>query len=587
VSERAWQRLNPLPRAHRKVVVLKGEKWLVFSAWPYVNAVPHLGNLIGSILSADIAARFLRMKGAEVVFASGSDQHGTPIEVEAIKRGVDPKKMADEMHEVVRELFDKWNISFDIYTKTDNPVHIEFVREFYRKVYENGYVFSDVVQVLYCPNDKIYLPDRFVEGTCPYCGYPRARGDQCDNCGRLLDPLQLIEPRCVFCGSKPEVRETVHWFFDLPKLSEKIREYVEKNPNLPENARNMSLQMVKEGLRPRSLTRDNKWGIPAPFPGAEGKTIYVWMEAVLGYISAVKEYFERRGEPEKWKEFWLDPSTKSVYFIGKDNIPFHVIIFPALLMASGEGYVLPWTVASTEYLLFEGEKFSKSRGIGIWIDEALELLPVDYWRFALVWMRPEVRDSSFTWKGLQEAVNSQLNDAIGNLAHRTLTLVKRRFDYVIPQPGGLRKRDESVLSEAWSKVDEAEKSMMEFRFKKALSSMLEIAYEGNAYINEMRPWEEPLADAAKTLFTACSLVKTLAVTLAPIIPESAQKMWEMLGYSGSVEEAGWDEAKRPVTPGLRIREPVPLFRKISDEELKALQAKLAEIRARKAQQASG
>lgn len=587
MSEPERQRLNPLPRAHRKVVGLKGEKWLVFSAWPYVNAIPHLGNLIGSILSADIAARFLRMKGAEVVFASGSDQHGTPIEVEAIKRGVDPKKMADEMHEVVRELFDKWNISFDIYTKTDNPVHIEFVREFYRKVYENGYVFSDIVQVLYCPNDKIYLPDRFVEGTCPYCGYPRARGDQCDNCGRLLDPLQLIEPRCVFCGSKPEVRETVHWFFDLPKLSEKIREYVEKNPNLPENARNMSLQMVKEGLRPRSLTRDNKWGIPAPFPGAEGKTIYVWMEAVLGYISAVKEYFERRGEPEKWKEFWLDPSTKSVYFIGKDNIPFHVIIFPALLMASGEGYVLPWTVASTEYLLFEGEKFSKSRGIGIWIDEALELLPVDYWRFALVWMRPEVRDSSFTWKGFQEAVNSQLNDAIGNLAHRTLTLVKRRFDYVIPQPGGLRKRDESVLSEAWSKVDEAEKSMMEFRFKKALSSILEIAYEGNAYINEMRPWEEPLADAAKTLFTACSLVKTLAVTLAPIIPESAQKMWEMLGYSGSVEEAGWDEAKRPVTPGLRIREPVPLFRKISDEELKALQAKLAEIRARKAQQASG
>ncbi len=556
------------------------ERWLVFSAWPYVNAIPHLGNLIGSILSADVAARFLRMRGAEVVFASGSDQHGTPIEVEALKRGVDPEKLADEMHEKVSELFRRWNISFDIYTKTHNPTHIEFVREFYRRVFENGYIFSDVVQTLYCPVDNIYLPDRFVEGTCPYCGYPRARGDQCDNCGRLLDPLQLIEPRCVLCGSRPIVKESKHWFLDLSKLADRLREYIEGNPHLPENARNMSLQMLKEGLRPRSLTRDNKWGIPAPFPGAEGKTIYVWMEAVLGYVSAVKEYFERRGEPWRWREFWLDKSTKSVYFIGKDNIPFHTIIFPALLMASGEGYVLPWTVASTEYLLFEGEKFSKSRGIGVWIDEALELLPADYWRFALIWMRPEVRDTSFSWKGLQEVINSVLNDVIGNFVHRTLTLVKRRFDYVIPDPGELRGRDSETLQDAWGRVDKVEEEMLAFRFKRALSGVVDIASLGNAYLNEMRPWEEPLQEAAKTLFVACSLVKTLAVTLAPVIPESAQRMWELLGYSGRVEEAGWSEAKQPVRPGLRIGEPQPLFRKISDEELKAMQAKLEAIRGR-------
>jgi len=561
-------------------VVELRERWLVFSAWPYVNAIPHLGNLIGSILSADVAARFLRMRGAEVVFASGSDQHGTPIEVEALKRGVDPEKLADEMHEKVSELFRRWNISFDIYTKTHNPTHIEFVREFYRRVFENGYIFSDVVQTLYCPVDNIYLPDRFVEGTCPYCGYPRARGDQCDNCGRLLDPLQLIEPRCVLCGSRPIVKESKHWFLDLSKLADRLREYIEGNPHLPENARNMSLQMLKEGLRPRSLTRDNKWGIPAPFPGAEGKTIYVWMEAVLGYVSAVKEYFERRGEPGRWREFWLDKSTKSVYFIGKDNIPFHTIIFPALLMASGEGYVLPWTVASTEYLLFEGEKFSKSRGIGVWIDEALELLPADYWRFALIWMRPEVRDTSFSWKGLQEVINSVLNDVIGNFVHRTLTLVKRRFDYVIPDPGELRGRDSETLQDAWGRVDKVEEEMLAFRFKRALSGVVDIASLGNAYLNEMRPWEEPLQEAAKTLFVACSLVKTLAVTLAPVIPESAQRMWELLGYSGRVEEAGWSEAKQPVRPGLRIGEPQPLFRKISDEELKAMQAKLEAIRGR-------
>jgi len=560
------------------VVELKKERWLVFSAWPYVNAIPHLGNLIGSILSADIAARFLRMRGAEVVFASGSDQHGTPIEVEAVKRRMDPEKMANEMHERISELFRKWGISFDIYTKTHNPTHINFVREFYSRVYENGYIFSDTVQALFCPVDNVFLPDRFVEGTCPYCNYPRARGDQCDNCGRLLDPLQLIEPRCVICQSKPVVKESKHWFFDLPKLANKLNEYIENNPNLPDNARNMSVQMLNEGLRPRSVTRDNKWGIPAPFPGAEGKTIYVWMEAVLGYVSAVREYFERRGEPEKWKEFWLNSETKSVYFVGKDNIPFHTIIFPALLLASGEGYVLPWTVASTEYLLFEGEKFSKSRGIGVWIDEAIELLPVDYWRFALVWMRPEVRDTSFTWKGLQEVVNAILNDTIGNFVHRTLTLVKRRFDYVIPDPGELRPDDQRVLDDAWSRIDEAEKEMLAFRFKRALVHIAEVASIGNAYLNERKPWEEPLQEAAKTLFTACSLVKTLAVALAPVTPGKAQEMWEALGYTGRVEEAGWHEAKQPVKPGLRIMEPQPLFRKISDEELAAMQERLTKIR---------
>jgi len=305
----------------------------------------------------------------------------------------------------------------------------------------------------------------------------------------------------------------------------------------------------------------------------------VWMEAVLGYISAVKEYFERRGQPDKWKEYWLSSETKSVYFIGKDNIPFHVIIFPALLMASGEGYVLPWTVASTEYLLFEGEKFSKSRGIGVWIDEALELLPADYWRFALVWMRPEVRDTNFSWKGLQEVVNSILNDAIGNFVHRTLVMVKRMFDGVIPDPGELRQLDEKTLNDAWNRVREAENEYLQFRFKRALSHIVEIASIGNAYLNATKPWEEPREGAAKTLFTACSLVKTLAITLAPIIPSSAQNMWSMLGYDGKVEEVGWHEATRPVKPGLAIKDPQPLFRKISDEELRAMQERLAELRA--------
>lgn len=561
------------------MITLK-EKWLVFSAWPYVNAIPHLGNLVGSVLSADIAARFLRMKNSEVVFASGSDQHGTPIEVEAMKRNINPKVLADEMHERVTRLFEKWNISFDIYTKTESEIHVNFVKDFYDQVYKNGYIFSDIVQVLFCTKDKIYLPDRFVEGICPYCQYPKARGDQCDSCGRLLDPLILIEPRCVLCNSKPEIKESKHWFLDLSKLSDNIRNYIINNSNLPENAKNMSIQMIEEGLKPRALTRDNRWGIEAPFPGAEGKTIYVWMEAVLGYVSAIQEYFKNKGQPDRWREFWLDRETKSVYFIGKDNIPFHTIILPALLIASRKGYVLPWTVASTEYLMFEGEKFSKSRGVGIWIDEALELLPADYWRFALIAMRPEVRDVNFTWKGFQEVINSQLNDAIGNFIHRVLTLVKRRFNGIIPDPKSLREIDRETLEKAWFKVDETEKHMLEFRFKRALTEILEIASIGNTYINLQRPWEETPSEAAKSLFTACSLVKTLIVVLAPIIPESSQRAWEMLGYEKRVEKVLWEEAKTTIQPGLEIHDPEPLFRKLTDEDLEVMKKKLDLMRTR-------
>lgn len=545
----------------------KREKWMVFAAWPYVNATPHLGNLIGSILSADIAARFLRMTGAEVVFASGSDMHGTPIEVEAIKLGVDPKEFAEKNHERIKKLFEEWRISFDNYTKTESEVHIHFVQDFYRKVYENGYVFEDVVQMLYCPKDKIFLPDRFVVGTCPYCGYEKAHGDQCENCGRLLEPTLLINPRCAICGSTPEIRTTKHWFFDLPKLQEKLKEYIEGNKNLPPNARNMSLQLLKEGLKPRSLTRDNKWGIPAPFPGAEGKTIYVWMEAVLGYVSAVKEYFEKRGEPEKWKEFWLNDDVKSVYFIGKDNIPFHTIIFPALLMASGEGYVLPWTVASTEYLLFRGLKFSKSKRIGIWIDEALQVFPVDYWRYALTALRPEVRDTNFTWDEFKRLVNGELNDAIGNYVHRVLTLAYRVFDGKIPEPGELGEEEREVEEKVKSIVDDAKKTMYRFRFKEALSKIVQLAGVGNAFINNTRPWEKPKEEAAATLYVALHIVKALAITLAPVIPESAQKIWEYLGYKDKVELHLWDEAKEPPPPGQTLREPKPLFRKISDEDI--------------------
>jgi len=560
------------------------EKWLVCSAWPYVNAVPHLGNIIGSVLSADVAARYFRMKGAKVLFVSGSDEHGTPIEVEAVKRGMEPRQLTDMNHAKVSELFRRWRISFDNYTRTESPVHKEFVRRFYMRLYERGYIFEQEVEMPYCPRCERFLPDRFIRGTCPYCGFPDAKGDQCDQCGRLLTPLSLVDPRCAICGAKPVIRSSRHWFFDLPKLTDELMRYIEGNENLPDNARNMSLQMLREGLKPRSVTRDNKWGIPAPFPGAEGKTIYVWMEAVLGYVSAVIEYFKERGEEDGWKEFWLDEGTKSVYFIGKDNIPFHTIIFPALLMASGEGYVLPWTVASTEYLLFEGQKFSKSRGIGIWIDEALELLPVDYWRFALLATRPETKDTNFSWKMMQEVINTQLNDAIGNFIHRTLTFIYRNFSASIPEPGELDDYDRELEKAIGDTASEAAKLLESFRLKMALSKVVDLSRLGNKYLNDKEPWRAVKTDpkrAGTTLYVAAHVAKALGVMLYPFIPDSSLRILRMLGYDVKEEELRWDWALEPVPPGQRIPEPKPLFRKLSDEDVAELQRRLLELRTKR------
>jgi len=554
-------------------------KWLICAAWPYINAVPHLGTLIGSVLSADVVARFLRLKGEDVVFVSGSDEHGTPIEVEAIKQNISPKELTDKYHELVKKLFNQWNISFDNYTRTENPIHIDFVRKFYLNLHKRGYIYEQEIEMPYCPKCNMFLPDRFIEGECPYCHYEKARGDQCEKCGRLLEPIKLINPRCNICGERPVIKKTKHWFFDLPKLTDKIRDYIEKNTNLPPNARNMSLSMLKEGLKPRAITRDNKWGIPAPFPGAEGKTIYVWMEAVLGYITATIEYFTKKGEPEKWKEFWFDSNTKSVYFIGKDNIPFHTIIFPALLIASGKNYVLPWTVSSTEYLLFKGEKFSKSRRIGIWIDEALKLFPVDYWRFSLLINRPENKDFNFTWEIFRDNINSLLNDTIGNFVHRTLTFIYKNFDAKIPQPKELSDEDIKTIEEAKALVKKVESLLSEFKIRDALMTAISLASLGNRYLNDKAPWELIKKDkekAAAVMYVAAYIVKALAIVLYPFIPSSAQKIWNLLGFKGNI--SSWDEAYVLLPKAQQIMKPEPLFKKVSSKDLDEALKKLEELR---------
>jgi len=555
-------------------------KVLVTCAWPYVNYMPHLGTLV-QVLSADVVARYYRLKGEDVVMVSGSDEHGTPIEVEAVRLGISPKQLTDKIHAKVVELFKKWGFSFDNYTRTENPIHKEFVQAYQMKIYNNGYIFTQETEMLYCEKCSRFLPDRFVEGKCPYCGYETARGDQCDACGRLLEPTLLIEPYCTICKSKPIIKKTKQWYFDLPKFSEKLNDYINNNKELPTNARNFSLNLIKEGLKPRAMTRDVNWGIPAPFPGAEGKTFYVWFENVLGYISATVEYFRNRGEPEKWKEYWFNKEAKTLYFVGKDNIPFHVIIFPALLLASGEDYNLPWNVPATEFLQIKGRPFSKSRRIGISIDEALQLFPADYWRYFIMATRPETKDLNFSWELFIEKINSDLNDTFGNFIHRTLAFMNAQFNGEVPRSEALDEGDKQILETLKEKVETVAKEIEDCGLQSAANTMISISRMGNQYLNEKEPWNLIKKDrekAASIIYVAAQIVKALAIVSAPFIPFAAEELWKTLNLPGSVHEQKWDEALKPLPANHKIAKPKPLFQKIeaNGQELDEMLEKVRE-----------
>jgi methionyl-tRNA synthetase len=543
-------------------------KWIVNAAWPYVNSVPHLGTFI-HLLSADVYARYLRLKGEEVIAVTGSDEHGTPIEVEAIKRGIPPKQLTDEIHAQIRELLDVYNIRLDNYTRTESPVHVRFTQELYSKVYQNGYVYTQDVSLPFCENDQRFLPDRFVEGTCPHCGFEQARGDQCDSCGRVLDPLELASPRCVFCGKTPTVKSSTHWFFDLPKFGDALQTNVRNNQRLPENARNFSLRWLEEGLKPRALTRDNKWGIPAPFPGADGKTIYVWLEAVLGYVSASIEWAENTGRPDAWKHFWFDRTTRNVHFIGKDNIPFHVIIFPALLLATHDNYVLPWQVSSTEFILFEGQKFSKSKKIGVWIDDALKVAPAEYWRYVLIAIRPEARDANFTWHDFEAHINTELNDVLGNFIHRTLTFVSSHFEGKVPEPHQFDEKDQSIEKTIEVAPTKIAAQMDRFELKGALASIIELARSGNQYLSEREPWHLIKTDRARTattLYLATQIVRSLGILITPFLPETSNQIKKQLNVG---EPWNWSDAGTlGLEPGHAIGKAKPLFHKITLSQMK-------------------
>jgi len=552
-------------------------KWVITSAWPYVNAIPHLGNMIGSVLSSDVFARFCRLKGDEVVFVSGSDSHGTPVAVAAKQQNIPTKDLAIKYHTIIKELFEKWQISYDNYTITHNPTHIDFVQKFYLDIQKNGYILEKEIESLYCEHDNLFLPDRFVEGICPHCEDENARGDQCDKCQKLLTPLELKKPRCAICVNTPVLRKTKHWYLDLPKLQDQLEGFIKQNQLIPQNARQMCLNSISEGIPQRAITRDLEWGIPAPFKGAEEKTIYVWFEAVLGYVSAVKEWAEKIiKDPKKFDYFWKDPETKTVFFIGKDNIIFHLIIFPILLLSynedksNGEKLILPYNVSSTEWLMFENEKFSKSRGIGIWIDEALEVAPLDYWRFSLVYNRPETSDTSFLWSEFENNIKT-LNDNIGNFIHRTLTFIDKQFNGVVPKKleyDDIDKKFIDLINNINFKIGN---SISNFKLRKALRDIVNFGKEGNVYLNEKAPWHLIKKDknAAGHVFNICAqAVYAFGILLSPFIPGTAEKILSYLNIPMS-NHLKWDTInENSVKEGQKIKRPEPLFQKLDVNEIK-------------------
>ena len=555
----------------------KKNKWVITSAWPNANYIPHLGNMIGSTLSSDVFARYCRLKGDEVVFVSGSDSHGTPVAIAAKKLNISAEELSKKNHTLIKDLFEKWNISYDNYTVTYNPTHIDFTRKFYLEVQKNGYIFEREIESLYCEPDKFFLPDRFVEGICPHCGDENARGDQCDKCQKLLTPLELKSPRCAICNKTPVLRKTKHWYLDFPKLQDRLGELIKNNKIIPQNAKKMCLNSVAEGIPQRAITRDLEWGIPAPFKGADEKTIYVWFEAVLGYISAVKEWAETIvKDSNKFEYFWNDPDTKTVFFIGKDNIIFHLIIFPILLLAYNEGksndkqFVLPYNVSSTEFLMYENDKFSKSRGNGIWIDEALKLAPLDYWRFNLVYNRMEERDTSFLWSEFENNIKT-LNDNIGNFIHRTLTFIDKQFDGKIPKKLENDEIDIQFIDSINSISEEIGESIKNFKLRKAIRDIVNFGKEGNVYLNNKAPWHliKQDKDAAGHVFNICAqAVYAFGVLLSPFIPGTSEKILSYLNVSNS-KDLGWNSINESaVREGLKIKKPKPLFQKLEIDDLK-------------------
>lgn len=535
---------------------------LISAALPYANGPIHLGHLSGAYLPSDIYARYQRLKGREVLFVCGSDEHGVPITITAEKEGVTPQQVVDRYHDQNYRAFQSFGMSFDAYSRTSLPLHHETARSVLVDFHKRGILTEKTERHFYDEKAAMFLPDRYVEGTCPVCSSENARGDQCEQCGSYLNPSDLIDPRSKISGEKPVFRETAHLYFPLGSYQKKLEEYIaerDKRDGWKENVLNYCRSWFQEGLQDRAVTRDLDWGVKIPIPGYEKKVLYVWFDAVLGYVSASKDWALQQGEPEAWKRFWNNPSTKYVAFIGKDNVVFHCIVFPAMLMAWNEGheeqFVLPENVPANEFLNFEGQKFSKSRGWGIDVQDFLARFPADPLRYYLATALPEYRDSDFYWKDFQARNNNELLAILGNYVHRTLTFAHTRCGGVVPSRSALNERDRALLEEVRKAPATAGKYFEEYRFRDGLFEIMNLARRANKYFNDAEPWKSIEADPDRCMTTinlSLQLVRTLAILISPICPSISSRMMGMLNLDPPQGNA-WDDAS-----ALKLQEQHPL-----------------------------
>lgn len=532
-------------------------------AWPYANGPLHLGHIAGAYLPADIFARYHRAKGNQVLMVSGSDQHGTPITITAEQEGKTPQEIATKYHTGFLDSWKKLGIQFDLFTTTGTANHAEVVRDFFLKLLDRGYIYRDKMPLPYCPKCQRYLPDRYVEGRCPFCGFAEARGDQCDKCGKPLGPVELIGPRCRLCGSTPRIEDSEHFFLRLSAFGDQLLEWVRQQSGWRQNVLNFTLRYLEEGLKDRAITRDIEWGIPIPQPGFEKKRIYVWFEAVIGYLSASKEWAKARSNENGWSDYWQG-EAKSYYFIGKDNIPFHTMIWPAMLMGYG-GLNLPTDVPANEFLTIEGKKLSTSRNWAVWVPDYLERYAPDPLRYLLSANMPESADADFSWREFVRRNNDELVATYGNLAHRVLTFTHRHFDGRVPEPGELDAASNTLMQKAESAVAAVDDSLCHCRFREGLRAAMLLAQETNRYLDEKSPWKTVKKDrvsCATALFVSFSAIACLKTILAPFLPFSSQKLHGQLGFKGEVAAEKW--GLHPVPAGQRLGAPETLFAKLDE-----------------------
>ncbi|MFF7948977.1 methionine--tRNA ligase [Streptomyces griseorubiginosus] len=559
---------------------------LITSALPYINGIKHLGNMVGSMLPADVYSRYLRQRGHDVLYICATDEHGTPAELAAKEQGIPVAEFCAQAHDAQKAVYDGFALAFDYFGRSSSEQNVEITQHFARRLNENGFIEERAIRQVYSPTDGRFLPDRYVEGTCPHCGYDKARGDQCENCTRVLDPTDLINPRSAISGSTDlEVRETKHLFLLQSKLQHEVEEWVSRHEDdWPQLASSIARKWLNEGLHDRAITRDLDWGVPVPadtWPelAAEGKVFYVWFDAPIEYIGATKEWADaaRDTDPENrdWKSWWYDVDTTVRYteFMAKDNVPFHTVMFPATELGVREPWKKVDYVKAFNWLTYYGGKFSTSQKRGVFTDQALDILPADYWRYFLIANAPESDDSSFTWEHFTATVNKDLADTLGNFVNRVLSFSKKRFGEEVPAGGAPGEAEAKLGAEIARLLAEYESQMEALQFRKAAAALRALWSAGNSYLEEKAPWLEIKTDkdgAALTLRTAMNLIHLYAVVSEPFIPATSAAMRQAFALPS--DTATWisaDEARAltALTPGIPFTVPPVLFAKLTDEDL--------------------